>query len=234
MWTGAENLATLGFDPRTALPVVSRYTDWAVLAHHHVPGIASKHAVTGHSFLHAIFKCIHFFAVMKRHLLNYTALHCIMSRPDTCIPVSLSKPHYSKSSYLRNVGSSLSNCMTSHSDNLLHCLIPWNPQMQGARRKIIILMSKYFAVSVRSMLDVVWNVQDKWFVRLRHMTIPYWPCHTFVGYAVSRCLLIAKGRLCFQGRPCGTKRSAEVAVALVFPWIILWRTPVTRPPTYPG
>jgi hypothetical protein len=27
VWTGAENLASLGFDPRTFQPVVSRYTD---------------------------------------------------------------------------------------------------------------------------------------------------------------------------------------------------------------
>jgi hypothetical protein len=27
VWTGAENLAQPGFDPRTAQPVVSRYTD---------------------------------------------------------------------------------------------------------------------------------------------------------------------------------------------------------------
>ena len=29
VWTGAENLAPLGFDPRTAQPVASRYTDYA-------------------------------------------------------------------------------------------------------------------------------------------------------------------------------------------------------------
>jgi hypothetical protein len=29
VWTGAENLAPPGFDPRTVQPVVSRYTDWA-------------------------------------------------------------------------------------------------------------------------------------------------------------------------------------------------------------
>ena len=29
VWTGAENLARPGFDPRTAQPVVSRYTDCA-------------------------------------------------------------------------------------------------------------------------------------------------------------------------------------------------------------
>ena len=27
VWTGAENLAPLGFDPRTVQPVVNRYTD---------------------------------------------------------------------------------------------------------------------------------------------------------------------------------------------------------------
>ena len=48
------------------------------------------------------------------HLLNYTASHCIISRLDTCIPISLSNPRYSKSTHLRNVGSSLSNRMTSH------------------------------------------------------------------------------------------------------------------------
>lgn len=31
------------------------------------------------------------------------------------------------------------------------------------------------SMSVTSMLDVVWNVQDKWFVRLRHITVPCWP-----------------------------------------------------------
>ena len=29
VWTGAENLAPPGFDPRTAQPVGSRYTDYA-------------------------------------------------------------------------------------------------------------------------------------------------------------------------------------------------------------
>jgi len=29
VWTGAENLAPPGFDPRTAKPVGSRYTDYA-------------------------------------------------------------------------------------------------------------------------------------------------------------------------------------------------------------
>ena len=29
VWTGAENLASPGFDPRTVQPVGSRYTDWA-------------------------------------------------------------------------------------------------------------------------------------------------------------------------------------------------------------
>ena len=29
VWTGAENLAPPGFDPRTVQPVASRYTDWA-------------------------------------------------------------------------------------------------------------------------------------------------------------------------------------------------------------
>jgi len=29
VWTGAENLAPPGFDPRTVQPVGSRYTDWA-------------------------------------------------------------------------------------------------------------------------------------------------------------------------------------------------------------
>jgi hypothetical protein len=29
VWTGAENLAPPGFDPRTFQPVASRYTDWA-------------------------------------------------------------------------------------------------------------------------------------------------------------------------------------------------------------
>ena len=28
-WTGAENLASPGFDPRTVQPVASRYTDYA-------------------------------------------------------------------------------------------------------------------------------------------------------------------------------------------------------------
>jgi len=30
VWTGAENFAPLGFDPRTVQPVASRYTDCAV------------------------------------------------------------------------------------------------------------------------------------------------------------------------------------------------------------
>jgi hypothetical protein len=29
VWTGAENLAPPGFDPRTVQPVASRYTDYA-------------------------------------------------------------------------------------------------------------------------------------------------------------------------------------------------------------
>jgi len=29
VWTGAENLAPSGLDPRTVQPVASRYTDWA-------------------------------------------------------------------------------------------------------------------------------------------------------------------------------------------------------------
>jgi hypothetical protein len=29
VWTGAENLTPLGFDPRTVQPVASRYTDYA-------------------------------------------------------------------------------------------------------------------------------------------------------------------------------------------------------------
>jgi hypothetical protein len=32
VWMGAENLAPLGFDPRTLQPVVSRYTDYAIPA----------------------------------------------------------------------------------------------------------------------------------------------------------------------------------------------------------
>ena len=33
VWTGAENLAPLGFDPRAVQPVASRYTDYAMPAH---------------------------------------------------------------------------------------------------------------------------------------------------------------------------------------------------------
>ena len=33
VWTGAENLAPPGFDPRAAKPVPSHYTDCAILAH---------------------------------------------------------------------------------------------------------------------------------------------------------------------------------------------------------
>ena len=33
IWTGAENLGPLGFDPRTVHPVASRYTDWAIAVH---------------------------------------------------------------------------------------------------------------------------------------------------------------------------------------------------------
>jgi hypothetical protein len=32
-WTGAENLATVGFDPLTVQPLASHYTDWAIPAH---------------------------------------------------------------------------------------------------------------------------------------------------------------------------------------------------------
>ena len=32
-WTGAENLAPPGFDPRTVQPVASRYTDCVIRAH---------------------------------------------------------------------------------------------------------------------------------------------------------------------------------------------------------
>ena len=32
-WTGAENLAPLGFDPRTVQPIASRYCDYASPAH---------------------------------------------------------------------------------------------------------------------------------------------------------------------------------------------------------
>ena len=32
VWTGAENLPTPGFDPRTVQPVASSYTDWATPA----------------------------------------------------------------------------------------------------------------------------------------------------------------------------------------------------------
>ena len=30
VWTGAENLAPSGFDPRTVQPIASRYTDYAI------------------------------------------------------------------------------------------------------------------------------------------------------------------------------------------------------------
>ena len=33
VWTGAENLARSGFDPRTIQPVASHYSDWAITAH---------------------------------------------------------------------------------------------------------------------------------------------------------------------------------------------------------
>jgi hypothetical protein len=33
VWTGAENLASTGFDPWTVQPVASRYTDWAIPVH---------------------------------------------------------------------------------------------------------------------------------------------------------------------------------------------------------
>jgi hypothetical protein len=39
VWTGAENLATPGFDPRTFQPVASRYTDYAIPT----PGIIFNH-----------------------------------------------------------------------------------------------------------------------------------------------------------------------------------------------
>jgi hypothetical protein len=33
IWTGAEDLAPPGFDPRTVQPVANRYTDYAIPAH---------------------------------------------------------------------------------------------------------------------------------------------------------------------------------------------------------
>jgi hypothetical protein len=33
VWTGVENLTPVGFDPRTVQPVLSRCTDWAIVAH---------------------------------------------------------------------------------------------------------------------------------------------------------------------------------------------------------
>jgi hypothetical protein len=33
VWTGEENLAPPGFDPRTVQPAVNHYTDYAILAH---------------------------------------------------------------------------------------------------------------------------------------------------------------------------------------------------------
>jgi len=38
VWTGAENLAPPGFDPRTVQPVASRYTDWATGDTHFTEG----------------------------------------------------------------------------------------------------------------------------------------------------------------------------------------------------
>jgi hypothetical protein len=40
IWTGAENLASTGFDPRTAQSVASRYTDWAI------PAVCNKYILT--------------------------------------------------------------------------------------------------------------------------------------------------------------------------------------------
>ena len=37
VWTGAENLALTGFDPRTVQPVASRYTNYAVAAQNFYP-----------------------------------------------------------------------------------------------------------------------------------------------------------------------------------------------------
>jgi hypothetical protein len=36
VWTGTENLDPLGFDPRTIQPIVSNYTNYAILAHNNV------------------------------------------------------------------------------------------------------------------------------------------------------------------------------------------------------
>jgi len=33
VWTGTENLAPIGVNPRPLQPTASRYTDWALLAH---------------------------------------------------------------------------------------------------------------------------------------------------------------------------------------------------------
>jgi hypothetical protein len=42
VWTGAENLPLPGFDPRTIQPVASRYTDYAIPAHHTEKKIAES------------------------------------------------------------------------------------------------------------------------------------------------------------------------------------------------
>ena len=41
-WTGAENLAATGFDPRTVQPVASRYTDWAIPAANNIMYLYDK------------------------------------------------------------------------------------------------------------------------------------------------------------------------------------------------
>ena len=43
VWTGAENLAPPGFDPRTVQPVASPHTDWTIPTHTaNVPGTTNK------------------------------------------------------------------------------------------------------------------------------------------------------------------------------------------------
>jgi len=36
VWTGAENLDPMGFDPRTIQTIVNHYTNYAILAHNNV------------------------------------------------------------------------------------------------------------------------------------------------------------------------------------------------------
>jgi len=91
MWTGAENLASLGVPSPECPALASRCTNWAVLAHHHIPRITWNHVVTSHSLLHGIFKYIQFsqwcnvdtYRATWRHIVSCLVL--ILAYPYRCL-----------------------------------------------------------------------------------------------------------------------------------------------------